>query len=114
MKSEGQFGKETWRLGLAAALLAVGLVGAGLDLAPAGVRAATLSPAELYRAADRQAHEFYATAARVASDLRLVYEIHARLDELGAVAAAKASAPDAEKTSGTDKPLRCTAAAVSR
>lgn len=112
MKGEGQIGKEARRLGLASALLAVGLVGAGLDLAPADVRAATLSPVELYRAADRQAHESYAYAARVASDLRLVYELHARFDELRAAAARKASADDSEKTSGSDKPLRCTAAAA--
>lgn len=114
MKGNGQFGGVRRRLGASLALLALGLFASELDLAPAAVRVADLSPAAVYRAADRQAHESYAYAARVASDLRLVYELHARFDELRAEAA-KTPAPAAERTSGKNKPLRCSASvALSR
>ena len=48
-------------------------------------RVADLSPANVYRGADRQAHLVYARSAKYVSDLRVVYEIQSRLqrsDEL--------------------------------
>lgn len=99
MKGTRQFNKGTGRPGMVLALLSFGLLMGGLDAVPAGVRAADLSPAELYGALDRGARETYAYAARLVSDLRLFYEINSRLEELRAEAAApaaKASGEDAE------------------
>ena len=48
-------------------------------------RVADLSPVNVYRGADRQAHLVYARSAKYVSDLRVVYEIQSRLqrsDEL--------------------------------
>lgn len=42
-------------------------------------RAADLSPVNVYRGADRQAHLVYARSAKFVSDLRVVYEIQSRL-----------------------------------
>src|SRR5262249_43267893 len=41
-------------------------------------RAADLSPVNVYRVADSQAHLVYAPSAKFASDLRVVYEIQSR------------------------------------
>ncbi len=49
---------------------------------------ASLSPVQLYRAADRRSHLGYARVAKFVNDLRLVYEIQSRLQpEAGAVEA---------------------------
>jgi len=42
---------------------------------------ADLSPATIYRNADRQAHLVYAHSVKFVSDLRIVYEIQTRLNE---------------------------------
>lgn len=42
-------------------------------------RFADLSPVNIYRAADRQAHLVYARSSKFVSDLRVVYEIQSRL-----------------------------------
>ena len=42
-------------------------------------RLADLSPINVYRAADRQAHLIYARGSKFVSDLRVVYEIQSRL-----------------------------------
>ena len=42
---------------------------------------ADLSPATIYRNADRRAHRVYAHSAKFVSNLRVVYEIQTRLNE---------------------------------
>jgi len=68
--------------------------------------AAGLNFAELYRAADRQAHLAYAGAAQFAGNLRLVYEVEAAAAELKASADARAAET---RSGGGAKPARCSA-----
>ncbi|MFQ5778439.1 MAG: anti-sigma factor family protein [Terriglobia bacterium] len=67
---------------LAAALLSVGLVLNALDVSVTDVRAADLNPVNIYRTVNRNAHLAYAHGVRFLNDLRVVYEIRSRLEEL--------------------------------
>lgn len=69
-------------LGLAAAVFSFALMLNALGVSPGELRAADLNPINLYRAADRQGHQGYARVVRFVNDLRVVYEIRSRLDEL--------------------------------
>lgn len=85
-------------LGVAAALFSLALVVNALGLSGRDLRASDLHPVNLYRTMDRQAHQSYAWGVRFVNDLRLVYEIRSRLEELQPEAgeppaAAPASAP---------------------
>lgn len=66
-------------MGLAtvAALLVVLSYTAGLT--PAKLKKADLSPANVFRSANRQAHLTYARGAKFVNDLRVVYEIQSKL-----------------------------------
>jgi anti-sigma factor RsiW len=75
-------------MGMATAALSVFFVLQGLGVSVTEIELADLHPANLYRAADRQAHLMYARSVKFISDLRVVYEIQSRLSP--------ASAPEAE------------------
>lgn len=75
-------GQPRFAMGLAAAVFSLVIVLNGLGLSVRNLRAADLYPANLYHAANRQAHQTYARGMRFVSDLRLVYEIRSRLEEL--------------------------------
>jgi hypothetical protein len=86
--------KESWRpwfgwisvvwqprfgMGLAAALASVVIVSYAAGLTPAKLKKADLSPTNVLRSANRQAHLTYARGAKFVNDLRVVYEIQSKL-----------------------------------
>jgi hypothetical protein len=86
--------KESWRqwfgwisilwqprfaMGLAAAVASVAIVSYAAGLTPAKLKKADLSPANMLRSANRQAHLTYARGAKFVNDLRVVYEIQSKL-----------------------------------
>src|SRR5580692_5223126 len=86
--------KESWRqwfgwisvvwqprfaMGLAAAVASVVIVSYAAGLTPAKLKKADLSPANVLRSANRQAHLTYARGAKFVNDLRVVYEIQSKL-----------------------------------
>lgn len=85
---------------LAAALFSLALVFNALDVSVTDIRPAHLNPANLYRAIDRQAHLAYARGVRFVNDLRLVYEIRSRLEEL----TPEAEPPPASPAPGSPAP----------
>lgn len=67
-------------------------------------RIADLSPANVYRGADRQAHLVYARGSKFVSDLRVVYEIQSRLqrtEELPASQDSTTPQPSPDKNPGS-------------
>jgi hypothetical protein len=60
-----------------AATLLIVLYTAGMS--PAKLKKADLSPANVFRTANRQVHLTYARSAKFVNDLRVVYEIQTRL-----------------------------------
>ena len=67
-------------------------------------RIADLSPASVYRGADRQAHLVYARGSKFVSDLRVVYEIQSRLqraEELPASQDSTTPQPSPDKNPGS-------------
>jgi anti-sigma factor RsiW len=50
-----------------------------VGLSPAKIKRGELSPANIYRAANRQGHLVYARGVKYVNDLRVVYEIQSRL-----------------------------------
>jgi anti-sigma factor RsiW len=83
-------------LTVAASLLIV-LHSSGLT--PAKIRKADLSPANILRATNRQAHLVYARSVKYVNDLRVVYEIQSRLQpEVEPTAAPPASPAPAPQT----------------
>ncbi|MFQ5663356.1 MAG: anti-sigma factor family protein [Terriglobia bacterium] len=80
-------------LGLGAALFSAMLVLNALDVSFTDIRPADLNPANIYRALDRKANLAYARGVRFINDLRLVYEIRSRLEELEPEAEPPASSP---------------------
>lgn len=68
-------------------------------LTPAKLRKADLNPANLFRAANRQAHLTYARSAKFVNDLRVVYEIQSRLQPEPEPGSAPMSAPAPEQPS---------------
>jgi hypothetical protein len=86
--------KESWRqwfgwisvvwqprfaMGLAAAVASVVIVSYAAGLTPAKLKKADLSPSNVLRSANRQAHLTYARGAKFVNDLRVVYEIQSKL-----------------------------------
>src|SRR5580700_12317150 len=86
--------KESWRqwfgwtsvvwqprfaMGLAAAVASVVIVSYAAGLTPAKLKKADLSPTNVLRSANRQAHLTYARGAKFVNDLRVVYEIQSKL-----------------------------------
>ncbi|MBI4466703.1 MAG: zf-HC2 domain-containing protein [Acidobacteria bacterium] len=69
-------------LSLAAAVVSVALVLNAFGVSLRDIRPSDLSPVSLYRGAKRQAHLTYARGSRFVNDLRLVYEIRSRLEEI--------------------------------
>ena len=66
-------------LGLGAAVASVVIVSYAAGLTPAKLKKADLSPANVLRSANRQAHLTYARGAKFVNDLRVVYEIQSKL-----------------------------------
>ncbi|MGH9804885.1 MAG: hypothetical protein ACRD4D_06910, partial [Candidatus Acidiferrales bacterium] len=98
-------------LGLAAAAFSLLLVMNTFGLSLRGVTLSDLNPANLYRAAERQTQLSYARTMRFVNDLRLVYEIRSRLEELApqseppqAPAPAPTQNPATPKTNKEKKP----------
>jgi len=100
-------------LGLAAATFSLLLVMNTFGLSLRDVTLSDLNPANLYRATERQSQLSYARAVRFVNDLRLVYEIRSRLEELApqtaqpqapAPAPAPSENPDTPKTNKEKKP----------
>lgn len=83
-------------LGVAAAVVSLALVLNFFGVSVRDVRAADLNPINLYRGAKRQAYLTYAHGARFVNDLRLVYEIRSRLEEM----TPEGEAPPAKKPNG--------------
>jgi hypothetical protein len=67
-------------LGLAAAVFSVTMLLNALHISPGEIEARDLTPPNLYRQINRQAHRLYARGTRFVNDLRLVYEIRSRLE----------------------------------
>jgi anti-sigma factor RsiW len=66
-------------MGLGAAVASVVIVSYAAGLTPAKLKKADLSPANVLRSANRQAHLTYARGAKFVNDLRVVYEIQSKL-----------------------------------
>src|ERR1700734_472532 len=66
-------------LGLGAAVASVVIVSYAAGLTPAKLKKADLSPANVLRSANRQAHLTYARGAKFVNDLRVVYDIQSKL-----------------------------------
>jgi hypothetical protein len=66
-------------MGLAAAVASVVIVSYAAGLTPAKLKKADLSPTNVLRSANRQAHLTYARGAKFVNDLRVVYEIQSKL-----------------------------------
>jgi len=69
-------------LGLSSAALSLLLVLNFFGVSLSEVRLADLHPRNLYGAANRQAYQSYAWGVRFVNDLRVVYEIRSRLEEM--------------------------------
>jgi hypothetical protein len=82
-------------LGLAAAVFSLSLVFNAMDVNVTEIRAADFNPVNIYRTLNRQAQLSYARGVRFVNDLRLVYEIRSRLEQL---------TPESEPTPGPSGP----------
>jgi hypothetical protein len=81
-------------LGASSAMLSLVLVLSFFGVSLSEVRLADLHPMNLYRAGNRQAHQSYAWGVRFANDLRVVYEIRSRLEEMQEPVDAPAAEPE--------------------
>lgn len=94
-------------MGLAAALISFGLVLNAVNVTPGDISVADLSPVNIYRSLNRQAQLTYANGVRFVNDLRLVYEIRSRLEEMqGEPEEAPASAPGESAPPSNDEDNR--------
>ncbi len=66
-------------IGVVTAALSLVIISYAAGLTPAKLKKADLSPANVLRAANRQAHLTYARGAKFVNDLRVVYEIQSKL-----------------------------------
>jgi len=66
-------------MGVATAAASVVIIFHTAGLTPTKLKKADLSPSNIFRAANRQAHLTYARGAKFVNDLRVVYEIQSRL-----------------------------------
>lgn len=69
-------------LSLAAAVISLSLVFSALNVPVRELTLADLNPVNIYYAMNRQAQLSYARGVRFVNDLRLVYEIRSRLEEM--------------------------------
>jgi hypothetical protein len=94
-------------MGLAAALISFGLVLNAVNVSPGDISVADLNPVNVYRSLNRQAQLTYANGVRFVNDLRLVYEIRSRLEEMqGEPEEAPASAPSESAPPSNDEDNR--------
>lgn len=94
-------------MGLAAALISFGLVLNAVNVSPGNISVADLSPVNIYRSLNRQAQLTYANGVRFVNDLRLVYEIRSRLEEIqGEPEEAPVSAPGESAPPSNDEDNR--------
>jgi Putative zinc-finger len=73
-------------------------------ISPAKIRRLDLNPANLLRAANRQAHLSYAHGAKFVNDLRVVYEIQSRLEPAQEPTAAPAPAVEPQSQPSSPSP----------
>lgn len=79
--------------GLVVALISLSLLFNAAGISVKEFSVADLNPVNIYRNVDRHAHLLYARGVRFVNDLRLVYEIRSRLEELQAGQEPPAPAP---------------------
>ena len=91
-------------LGLASVAATLFILSQALGINPRHITANDLNPVSLYRAADRQAHLTYASGVRFVNDLRVVYEIRARLQEASATPSVPQQEQERNRPPGTDSP----------
>ena len=91
---------------LATALLSLALLPAAATVSAGSFDATSLSPAGIYQALGSSAQQVYSFGASLASDLRLIYQLHSRL---GAQAAASAGGTGSVSPQG--EIINCTASA---
>jgi len=91
-------------LGTSSAMLSLLLVLNFFGVSLSQVRLADLHPANLYRAADRQAYQSYAWGVRFVNDLRVVYEIRSRLEEMQEPVETPEPAPQGQPPAGQTPP----------
>src|ERR1700683_4875289 len=111
--------KESWRqwfgwisvvwqprfaMGLAAAMASVFIVSNAAGFTPAKLKKADLSPANVLRSANRQAHLTYARGAKFVNDLRVVYEIQSKLQPEPETLPVSTPAPTPEKENDSHPP----------
>jgi len=66
-------------MGLVTVAITAAVLFQALGIQPAQLSWSDLHPANIYRAADRRVHLFYARSVKFVNDLRVVYEIQSRL-----------------------------------
>ena len=89
---------------LATALLSLALLPAAATVSAGSFDATSLSPAGIYQVLGSSAQQVYSFGASLASDLRLIYQLHSRL---GAQAAASAGGTGSVSPQG--EIINCTA-----
>ncbi|MGH9813131.1 MAG: hypothetical protein ACRD4T_08350, partial [Candidatus Acidiferrales bacterium] len=87
-------------LGASSAMLSLLLVLNFFGVSLGEVRLADLHPANLYRASNRQAYQSYAWGVRFVNDLRVVYEIRSRLEEMQEPVETPEAAPQSQPPAG--------------
>src|SRR6202050_2192524 len=91
-------------MGLGAAVASVVIVSYAAGLTPAKLKKADLSPANVLRSANRQAHLTYARGAKFVNDLRVVYEIQSKLQPEPETLPVSTPAPAPEKEHDSQPP----------
>jgi anti-sigma factor RsiW len=91
-------------MGLGAAVASVVIVSYAAGLTPAKLKKADLSPTNVLRSANRQAHLTYARGAKFVNDLRVVYEIQSALQRTPEPAPATNTAPEPKSESPSAEP----------
>jgi anti-sigma factor RsiW len=90
-------------MGVATVALSAAIVSQGLGIEWSQVTAADLTPASLYRAADRRVHLVYARGVKFVNDLRVVYEIQSRLQRQPAEAGQPETPPPRPAAPGSSQ-----------
>ena len=93
-------------MGMTAGMLSVLLVMNLFGVSLRDVRAADLSPGNMYRALNRKAFQTYAWGVRYVNDLRVVYEIRSRLEEMQPEATEPPPAASPEKQPAGQEPKK--------
>ena len=87
-------------LGASSAMLSLLLVLNFFGVSLSQVRLADLHPVNLYHAGNRQAYQSYAWSVRFVNDLRVVYEIRSRLEEMQEPVETPEAAPQSQPPAG--------------